>query len=225
MSGWDEFESKGAQRFKSALSSFEIERIAPLFGDEGTAGRRLGEADLVPIATLLRTNGPIGRIAAYLIGGSARPVRAIAFDKSPERNWRLGWHQDRVIAVRERIDVDGFRAWSRKSGQLHVQPPFAIIGRMATLRVHLDPVDEENAPLQIVAGSHKHGPLPDQEVQALADAGEVITCTAQAGDVWAYSTPVVHASAEQQKPGRRRVLQVDYARDDLPGGLEWQTLV
>jgi ectoine hydroxylase-related dioxygenase (phytanoyl-CoA dioxygenase family) len=96
---------------------------------------------------------------------------------------------------------------------------------MATLRVHVDIVDEENAPLQVVTGSHKRGPLSDEEVQGLADAGEVITCTAQIGDVWAYSTPIVHASAEQRKPNRRRVLQVDYSSDDLPGGLEWQTLV
>jgi hypothetical protein len=31
--------------------------------------------------------------------GHWRCVRAIAFDKAPQANWALAWHQDRTIAV------------------------------------------------------------------------------------------------------------------------------
>lgn len=46
-------------------------------------------------------------------------------------------------------------------------------------------------------------------------------CLAAAGDMWAYATPILHASSAATQPRRRRVLQVDYAAIDLPGGLEW----
>jgi hypothetical protein len=64
------------------------------------------------------------------------------------------WHQDRTIVVRERIKVDGFGPWSIKDGLLHVAPPYDMLARMVTLRVHLDAVPESNAPLLIVPGSH-----------------------------------------------------------------------
>ncbi len=46
-------------------------------------------------------------------------------------------------------------------------------------------------------------------------------CLAEAGDIWVYSTPILHASKAAEAPGRRRVLQVDYAVGKLPGGLRW----
>ena len=42
-----------------------------------------------------------------------------------------------------------------------------------------------------------------------------------AGDVWLYSTPIVQASEVASCPARRRVLQIDFAARELPGGLEW----
>lgn len=47
---------------------------------------------------------------------------------------------------------------------------------------------------------------------------------AHAGDIWAYATPILHASDAALDPKARRVLQVDYAAFDLPGGLEWSGL-
>ncbi|MEL7190648.1 MAG: phytanoyl-CoA dioxygenase, partial [Pseudomonadota bacterium] len=44
---------------------------------------------------------------------------------------------------------------------------------------------------------------------------------AEAGDIWLYSTPILHASDAAEKPSSRRVLQVDFAAEPLPDGLEW----
>jgi hypothetical protein len=219
------FDLDGAELFPAALNGVEVGAVAELFGEAGAAGRRLDAVAVAPVTHLLRATGAIGRLAIELVGEAARPIRAIAFDKSANANWRLGWHQDRVIPVRERVEVPGFSAWSVKSGQLHVQPPVETISRMATLRVHVDAVDDENAPLRFLVGSHKLGRLTDAHIAALARDGVKARCLAQPGDVWAYSTPVVHSSAEQRRSGRRRVLQVDYSADDLPGGLEWVPLV
>ena len=47
-------------------------------------------------------------LAATRLGGSVKPVRATLFDKNKDANWSLGWHQDRTIAVRERLETPGF---------------------------------------------------------------------------------------------------------------------
>jgi hypothetical protein len=31
-------------------------------------------------------------------------------------DWALGWHQDRTIAVMERVEADGLGPWTVKSG-------------------------------------------------------------------------------------------------------------
>jgi len=148
-------------------------------------------------------------------------VRAILFDKTPSTNWSLAWHQDRVIAVRDRIEVAGFGPWSRKHGALHVAPPFEVLSRMITLRVHLDPVPETNSPLLIAPGSHTRGRIAEHDVPAVVNECGVVACLAEAGDAWLYATPILHASEAAAIPAHRRVLQVDFAVDPLPGGLRW----
>jgi hypothetical protein len=182
------------------------------------AGIRLHGQSALPA---LLEHGPIAAIAASCLGAPAWPVRAVLFDKSPGNNWALGWHQDRTVAVRQRRDVPGYGAWSVKQGIPHVEPPFAVIAGMATLRIHLDPVPEDNAPLLVAPGSHRLGRIPEAAIAATVARCGTAVCLAEAGDVWAYATAILHASAASTSGGRRRVLQVDYACTSLPGGLEW----
>lgn len=173
------------------------------------------------LSSFLEAGGPIGSLAARSLGQTARPVRAILFDKTPAANWSLAWHQDRVVAVSERKEVEGFGPWTRKHGALHVAPPFEVLARMLTLRVHLDPAPETNAPLLVAPGSHRMGRVPEADIPNVVSKCGVAACLAEAGDVWTYATPILHTSERASVPTRRRVLQVDYAVDDLPGGLRW----
>jgi hypothetical protein len=181
-------------------------------------GARLRRSGLIELIA------PTTAAVRSLIGERAKPVRAVLFDKTAEDNWALAWHQDRTIVVRERRDVAGFGPWSLKQGLLHVAPPFEILARMATLRVHIDAVGRENAPLKVALGSHRAGPVGATEAAARAGQHAELICLAGPGDVWAYVTPILHASDRAARPGRRRVLQVDYSADDLPGGLQWAGL-
>jgi hypothetical protein len=183
------------------------------------AGVRLhGVSGLEP---LLDGHGIIGAVAAGYLGEGTRPVRALLFNKSAASNWTLGWHQDRTIAVAERREVEGFGPWTVKLGMVHVAPPSELQAVMVTLRVHLDPVDQANAPLLVVPGSHRLGRIPQPDIANAVQRFGTAMCTAEAGDVWAYSTPILHASEAVTRPHRRRVLQVDYAACELPGGLRW----
>lgn len=218
------FDEDGAQIFADALDDaacLAIEHaIAGLPSD--VPGVRIGSAPA--LRAMLAVDGPVGSIAAAALGPDGRPVRAVLFDKTAARNWALGWHQDRTIVVEERADVDGFGPWTVKAGLVQVEPPFPILERMVTLRVHLDPVDATNAPLRIVPGSHRLGRLPEAAIEhVVKDRGERL-CLANRGDVWLYATPIVHGSHAADPPRRRRVLQVDYAAIDLPAPLRWHGL-
>lgn len=166
-------------------------------------------------------HGSIGAIAAGALGTKSRPVRAVLFDKTAGTNWSLAWHQDRTICVERRNEVQGFGPWTTKQGMQHVAPPFELLSRMVTLRIHLDDVPATNAPLLIAPGSHKHGRVPIDAIDAVVRQCGTYTCLAEAGDVWVYATPILHASEAAAIPGRRRVLQVDFAAEELPGGLGW----
>lgn len=218
------FARDGAVLFPAVVAADEIvafrERLSPVI--EGRPGRRL--PDDLATGDLLAAQGAVGTIAAGLIGNAARPVRAVLFDKTPDANWIVAWHQDRTIVVRERIEVPGFGPWSTKDGLLHVAPPISILEGMATLRLHLDDCDDDNAPLRIALGSHKLGYVPATQAASRAETLPPFVCHAMAGDVWAYSTPILHMSERSRGNGRRRVLQIDYAAGDLPGGLEWRGL-
>jgi len=215
------FADHGAELFGAALSPGQLDAIHSVFAALPADQPGLRLHGLSGLRPFLSADGPVGQIAASVLGRDCRPVRAILFDKSAGKNWALGWHQDRTIAVKKRIDVSGFGPWSVKDGMVHVEPPFELLAGMVTLRVHLDPVPASNAPLLIAPGSHKVGRIPDRSFAELVKQYGVVACLADAGDIWLYATPILHASKAASAPSHRRVLQVDYSVSDLPGGLEW----
>jgi hypothetical protein len=211
----------GAEFVSGGLDLSDVMTILSALADHPSdqAGVRL--YGIVGLHLWLAADGVIGRLAASRLMGNVRPVRAILFDKTPKTTWALGWHQDRVVAVKKRMEAPGFGPWTRKHGALHVAPPAEVLSRMLTVRVHLDDVPIENAPLQIAPGSHRLGRIFEADVPKVVAMCGVIECQAARGDIWIYSTPVLHASGAARSPLRRRVLQVDYAAEDLPHGLEW----
>jgi hypothetical protein len=210
----------GAQLQRAAVLSQVADLIAIFSGlPPEQAGVRISE--LPDLSPYLVSTGLIGSLACRVLGPEGRAVRAILFDKTESTNWSLAWHQDRTICVRQRVEVEGFGPWSIKAGLHHVAPPFDLLDRMITLRVHLDDVPATNAPLLIAPGSHRHGRVPVDRIDSVVASCGTLACLASAGDVWIYSTPILHASAAASAPAKRRVLQVDFSAEALPGGLEW----
>lgn len=175
-------------------------------------------------------------IVTSILGPQPFCVRGILFDKLPEANWHVGWHQDQAIPVEKRIDVSGFGPWSVKAGVVHVEPPVAVLDRMLTLRVHLDDCDASNGALRLLPGSHRNGRLSVDAVRERMAVGDAVTCAMEAGDVLAMRPLLLHASSrmktsesEAGEAGegisatsrRRRVIHLEYAADALPGGLQW----
>jgi hypothetical protein len=125
------------------LTAVQIDRLRTVAGS-GPALRRgasaYGARNLLDLPDVrnLAADRAIRDLVDPVVGPAAIPVRALFFDKTPEANWPVLWHQDLTIAVAERHDLEGWGPWSVKAGVSHVQPPTALLAQMLTIRVHLD---------------------------------------------------------------------------------------
>ena len=187
---------------------------------DGAYGLRNLLRDCAEVRALARSE-KLGALLTEHLGRDAFPVRALFFDKTPAANWRVPWHQDLTIAVAERIEIPGFGPWSVKDGVVHVQPPRQILENMIALRLHLDDCGADNGPLRVVPGSHRDGKLSAAEIVEARERCEPVTCEARRGAVLLLRPLLLHSSSPARRPGHRRVLHLEYAATELPGGLRW----
>lgn len=167
------------------------------------------------------TTGVAFELASELLDSAPRPVRGILFDKTPEANWYVTWHQDLSIPVSAKVEAPGYGPWSVKDGVLHVQPPANILEQMVSLRIHLDDCSEDNGAIKFIPGSHLSGVLDSNEIGKWREAQEEVFCTARRGDVIAMRPLILHASSTARSPQQRRVLHLEYSAAALPNGLDW----
>ena len=173
------------------------------------AGARLGLEGLVR---------PLSKLASLL---SAKPVRIVAFNKNKDANWGVPWHQDRVIAVKARHEVEGFSNWSQKAGAWHCEPPLPILKRILFVRVHLDDTDADSGAMEIARGSHKEGMVGAADAAEIAGRYPVEQCIAKRGDVLVLKMLTLHRSTPAKIPTSRREVRIDFAGFDLPKPLAW----
>jgi ectoine hydroxylase-related dioxygenase (phytanoyl-CoA dioxygenase family) len=159
-------------------------------------------------------------IVQTILGSNAKVVRGIFFDKTPEANWKVPWHQDLTIALQQKIELPGYSAWSIKAGIHHVQPPLKILEQMLTVRIHLDAADESNGALRVIPGSHRSGKIPQPEISHHTNFS--ITCCVNSGDTLLMRPLLLHASSPANSPNHRRVIHLEYCSADLPVELNWK---
>ncbi len=195
--------------------------------------------DVYAIRNLLRDSdyvrdvatGPeLRTLAEPILGAGYFAVRCIYFDKPPEANWNVLWHQDQTIAVhdiapeeRAGLNAAGFQAWTKKSGVCHVEPPRDLLEQILTLRIRLDDCDAGNGALTVQPGSHRHGRLGPERVAELTTDGDGVLCSGAAGSVLAMRPLLLHSSRSSQTghDRRRRVLHLEFAARELPEPLRW----
>ena len=204
------------------LSDSACERIAEMLPE--VDDRRGGVRNLIEHPTVVAMIRSPKFAAAVGIPGLVA-VKATLFDKTPESNWRVQWHQDRMIAVKERVDAEGFGAWTVKNGVPHVEPPARVLEEMVAVRVHLDASGPDNGPLRVIPGSHKRGKLPDEEIQKLAMSGPIAELTLPQGAMLLMRPLLVHASAPAVNATHRRVLHIELAPRHVIAPLAWHSAI
>lgn len=175
----------------------------------------------VPAVHALSQCESLRKIVQLVLGSEFSVVRALLFDKVPEANWHVGWHQDLMVPLAERHEMPDYSAWSVKAGVVHAKPPRNVLEQMVTLRVHLDDCHETNGPLRLIAGSHARGELRPEEVRSAIEIETETICIASAGDVLAMRPLILHASSPAMEPSHRRVVHLEYALPCLPESLRW----
>lgn len=160
-------------------------------------------------------------LAQGILGHEAVPFRATLFDKSPQGNWLVVWHQDTALPIREQRETQGWGPWSVKDGIPYAHAPADALRQVLALRVHLDESNADNGPLRVLPGTHVNGVLTDDEIEELAGHSHPIECFAMQGGVLAMRPLIVHASSKSRSQLPRRVVHIEYAAGrTLSGGLE-----
>ena len=178
-----------------------------------------------PAVVKFLLNGQFGEFLWSVVGRELVAVKATLFDKTSESNWRAQWHQDRVIAVRERMDVKGFGPWSKKLGVPHVEPPSPVLEQMVAVRIHLDECGADNGPLRVISGSHLLGKLGDDAIQRHVARQQAVELRVGKGAVVLMRPLLVHASVPARVPSHRRVLHLEFAPAEAISPLQWHTAV
>lgn len=222
------FDRDGFAIVPGLLSDSELRRIVALLDLDATSlsgssrGGTRDVLDRIPVLREVADHTAVLELARNILGGAAFVVRATLFDKTPDANWKVPWHQDLTIAVSKRQEAEGYGPWSIKAGVLHVQPPTEVLERMVTVRLHLDPCSATNGALRVIPASHKLGRVDQNKVGMWVDESRSICCAVNAGDALVMRPLLLHASSASVDPTHRRVLHFDYAVGDLAQGLQWK---
>ena len=211
-------EVNGFALLRGVVNAAECDGLRAALGEATGAGTR-GILKMPEVAEFARTR--LADLVRHHLRQTPLAVRGIYFDKRPESNWLVAWHQDLTIAVSERAEVPGFGPWSTKDEVPHVQPPTEALEQMLTARLHLDAADVENGALRVIPGTHALGRLNASAIQQCRQAQPEVLCEAEVGDVLLMRPLLLHASSRSTTERRRRILHVEFAGFELPSPLRW----
>lgn len=112
--------SHGFSILTGILSQNEVASLMNALGPAAGAGSR-GMLRHAEVARWAQSARFLNLVRPHLQGPVAPvAVRGVYFDKSPDANWLVPWHQDLTLAFREQREIPGFGPWSVKDGSPHV---------------------------------------------------------------------------------------------------------
>ena len=203
-----------ADRYAALRAALNDIVLAPGSGGERNILRR------PEILELCRQPGLVSAVDD-LLGENAFAYKATLFDKTPQANWKVAWHQDLSIPLRGDSRPDGWKAWSVKAQVLHAQPPPELLARLLAVRVHLDHCAEHDGALRVIPGSHASGRLGSEQVEWWKTTGAPVSCAVRAGGLMLMRPLLLHASSASENPAHRRVIHLEFAAEELVEGLDW----
>lgn len=219
----NELDADGYELTNLILPRHQCEHLAATIPP--TSQGRGGVRHLVthPSVVQFLQHGSLGRYLWSLLGRDLVAVKATMFDKTTTSNWRVQWHQDRAIAIKERMDVSGYGPWTTKSGTLHVEAPSRVLEQMIAVRVHLDVCGVDNGPLRVLPGTHRYGKMPDSRIAEVTAATPATELLVDQGAILLMRPLLVHASSAALAPAHRRVLHIELAPRESISPLQWHT--
>jgi ectoine hydroxylase-related dioxygenase (phytanoyl-CoA dioxygenase family) len=154
-----------------------------------------------------------------LISREAFVIKSIYFDKPPNANWIVNWHQDITINVEGNTSEIGFSKWRKTKSRIAVQPPLKIIENIFTIRIHLDDCSEKNGALRIIPKSHRKGIINSKVIKSELDGIKI--CEVKKGGILIMKPLILHSSKRSENQMNRRIIHIEFSSINLPKGLEW----
>jgi len=161
-------------------------------------------------------------ISAYF-GNDYFVVKSIYFDKPKASNWFVAYHQDLMISVDKKMDIDGYGPWTAKQNQFSVQPPLPILEDNFTIRIHLDDTTGENGALKIIPGSHLKGIYRPETINWERETENI--CKIKKGGIMLMKPLLLHSSGRTSNNNKRRVIHIEFSRNQLADNLQWAELM
>ncbi|KRB56316.1 phytanoyl-CoA dioxygenase family protein [Flavobacterium sp. Root186] len=146
-------------------------------------------------------------------------TKSIYFDKPEKSNWFVAYHQDLTISVDKKIETENFENWTVKHNQFAVQPPKEILEDNFTIRIHIDTTTKDNGALKVINNSHSKGILRIENLDFEKETETI--CEVEKGGIMIMKPLLFHASNKTTNNKRRRVIHIEFSKQQLPAGLEW----
>ena len=214
LSQWrDHIEQQGFAVIQGVLRRSEVRTLrldlSDLYRRPSRAGIRhiLSHSAINSVANDARVLG----IAQSILGENAFPFRATLFNKSPDSNWLIAWHQDTALPLIEKHETPGWGPWSVKEGIVYAHAPAGALEQVLALRLHLDDCTADNGPLRVLAVTDRLGVLSDKDVERQVGKRKSIECPIARGGVLVMRPLLIHASSKSLSALPRRVLHIEYA--------------
>jgi ectoine hydroxylase-related dioxygenase (phytanoyl-CoA dioxygenase family) len=182
--------------FPTVLSRADLQPLIVELVDVPLQRTRAGARHILGLPSVSRlANDPrLVHLASEWLGGAAIPFKATLFDKRPEANWLVAWHQDTALPMVELRETVNWGPWSEKAGVLYAHAPAHVLDRVVALRVHLDDSTADNGPLRVLPGTHTLGVLTDAQIHEISLRVQHVTCATTAGGVVVIRPLIIHAS-------------------------------
>lgn len=192
------------------------------------ADQRGASRGLLSHPTVLRLiqHRQISQLLRSLTGRDLVSVAARLLDSGRAAEPSAPWHQDRLVAVRERLDVEGYGPWTTRIGISHVEPPLSVLHQMVVVQIHLDDAAEGTPALRILPGSHRAGKLTAEAIRLRVEAQAAVTPLIPRGALVVMRPLLLHATATASCHSRHyRVLEMKFAPPEAITPLQWHSAV
>jgi len=221
-----QLQEKGFDIIENIYSDEEVSGIVEVIENQGVGGSfgvREFLLDNPEIATKI-FNENLLSVIKKISANCSKSIKSIYFDKPPNANWIVNWHQDLTINVKEKRDVPYYKNWRTNSERTIVQPNIELLKNIFTIRIHLDDCTKENGALRVIEKSHTQAVI---EIKNWVEnkVGEERICEVKKGGILLMKPLILHSSRRTENEKNRRVIHIEFCDLDLPEGLEWKEAV
>lgn len=217
---------KGFEIIENVYSKNEVHEILELVNSKGIEnkfGVREFLFDHPEIAKKVFTNKLI-KIIRDISPNCRKSIKSIYFDKPPNANWIVSWHQDLTINLANKKNTLNFKNWRISRERVTVQPNTELLENIFTIRIHLDDCTRHNGALKVIENSHQRGVIQIKEWMKNKEGVEKI-CEVKKGGILVMKPLILHSSKRTENHKNRRVIHIEFTDQELPIGLDWKEKV